>query len=32
LAGKDHVAAPSIEFTPNEEQRLGADVLKCWKR
>lgn len=32
LAGTDHVAAPSIEFTPNEEQRLGADVLKCWKR
>lgn len=32
LAGKNHVASPSIEFTPNEEQRLGADVLKCWKR
>jgi diaminohydroxyphosphoribosylaminopyrimidine deaminase/5-amino-6-(5-phosphoribosylamino)uracil reductase len=30
--GTDHVAAPSIEFKPNEEQRLGADVLKCWKR
>ena len=30
--GADHVAAPTIDFTPSETHYLGVDTLKCWKR
>lgn len=30
--GADHVAAPTIDFTPIEVHYLGSDMLKCWKR